>query len=141
MKRDSYGHFILSWMFCLTRAVIGNLFKNYFLPGTLLNITMDMTIREALADGIRSEASVEQYVKGIAFIWKICFPEEEMPIESTWLKTRASKVVECVLDRYDNPGSRRTRLSPFLAVCRKLGYSDAYKLYYEPFGKPANRGS
>jgi hypothetical protein len=32
---------------------------------------MDMTIREALADGIQSEASVEQYVNGIEFIWKI----------------------------------------------------------------------
>jgi hypothetical protein len=56
-----------------------------------------------------------------------------MPSNSTWIKAKAKIIVESVLERYDNPRSRRTRLAPFLAVCRKMGFLEAYKIYYEPF--------
>jgi hypothetical protein len=92
------------------------------------------SIRNILSDGIRGERSIEQYVRGIQLIYNLCF-EDDMPADPSWLKTKAHKIIRAVLDRYDNPGSRRTRLAPFLAVCRKLGYSEAYQTYYEPFRK------
>jgi hypothetical protein len=58
-----------------------------------------------------------------------------MPKDPSWIRSKAQVVVASVLERYDNPGSRRTRLAPFLAICRKLGYGDAYQIYYAPFRK------
>ncbi|GAQ93103.1 hypothetical protein KFL_013000010, partial [Klebsormidium nitens] len=92
------------------------------------------TLRKVLADGIRTESSTEQYLKGIQLLWNMVF-EDKMPEDPSWIKSKAQKIVAAVLERYDNPGSRRTRLAPFLAICRKLGYAEAYQTYYEPFRK------
>lgn len=92
------------------------------------------SLRKVLSDGIRTESSTEQYLKGIQLLWNTCF-EDKMPEDPSWVKSKAQKIVASVLERYDNLGSRRTRLAPFLAICRKLGYGDAYRTYYEPFRK------
>jgi hypothetical protein len=91
-------------------------------------------LRKVLADGIRTESSTEQYLKGIQLLWNMVF-ENKMPEDPSWIKNKAQKIVAAVLERYDKPGSRRTRLAPFLAICRKLGYAEAYQTYYEPFRK------
>jgi hypothetical protein len=92
------------------------------------------SLRRVLADGIRTESSTEQYLKGIQLLYNMCF-EGKMPEDPSWIRSKAQVVVASVLERYDNPGSRRTRLAPFLAICRKLGYGDAYQIYYAPFRK------
>jgi hypothetical protein len=53
-------------------------------------------------------------------------------------RSNAHAFTQLVHDRYDNPGSRRTRLAPFLAACKKLGYSEAYQIYFRPFQKDNN---
>lgn len=98
-------------------------------------ITMDV-LRNLFNDGIRSQASVDQYVRGIALIYQLC---HKRPLPSTlgltFLESDAEAFSQIVYERYDNPGSRRTRLSPFLAACKKLGYSQAYQTYFRPFQK------
>jgi hypothetical protein len=64
----------------------------------------------------------------------MCF-EDKMPEDPSWVKSKAHRIVASVLERYDNSGSRRTRIAPFLAICRKLGYGDACQIYYAPFKK------
>jgi hypothetical protein len=84
------------------------------------------SLRKVLADGIRTEGSTEQYLKGIQLLRNMVF-EDKMPDDPSWIKSKAKKIVAAVLERYDNPArSRRTRLAPFLAICRKLGYAEAY---------------
>jgi hypothetical protein len=111
----------------------GRRYKIIFLHHRRRVITMD-SLRKVLADGIRTESSTEQYLKGIQLLWNMVF-EDKMPEDPLWIKSKAQKIVAAVLERYDKTGSRRTRLAPFLAICRKLGYAEAYQTYYEPFRK------
>jgi hypothetical protein len=82
---------------------------------------------------------VEQHVRGIALVYDLCHnrPLPSM-LDLTFLQSDAHAFTQLVHDRYDNPGSRRTRLAPFLAACKKLGYSEAYQIYFRPFQKDNN---
>jgi hypothetical protein len=98
-------------------------------------ITMD-ALRQLLTDNIRTQASVDQYVRGISLVYQLCH-NRELPHtpDLTFLQSDAQAFTQFVHDRYENPGSRRTRLAPFLAACKKLGYPEAYQTYFRPFQK------
>jgi hypothetical protein len=93
-------------------------------------------LQKLFDDGIRSPASVDQYVRGIALVYQLC---HNRPLPHTtdlnFLQSDAESFTRVVYERYDNPGSRRTRLAPFLAACKKLEYSEAYESYFQPFKK------
>jgi hypothetical protein len=91
-------------------------------------------LRSLFTDNIRSRASVEQYVRGIALVYDFCH-NRPLPstLDLTFLQSDAHAFTEVVHERYDNPGSRRTRLAPFLAACKKLEYLEAYQTYFRPF--------
>jgi hypothetical protein len=77
---------------------------------------------------------VEQYVRGIALVYELCH-NRPLPstLDLTFLESDAPAFTQVVHERYDNPGSRRTRLASFLADCNKLEYSEAYQTYFWPF--------
>jgi hypothetical protein len=83
------------------------------------------SLRRVLPDRIQTQSSTEQYLKAIQLLHNMFF-EDKMPEDPSWIRKRAKKIVASVSERYENPGSRRTCLAPFLAICRKLGYGDAY---------------
>jgi hypothetical protein len=92
-------------------------------------------LRSLFTDNIRSRPeSVEQYVRGIALVYELCH-NRPLPstLDLTFLGSDAPSFTQLVHERYDNPGSRRTRLAPFLAACKKLEYSEAYQTYFRPF--------
>lgn len=93
-------------------------------------------LRNLFNDGIRSRASVDQYVRGIALVYQLCH-KKPLPstLDLTFLESDAEAFTQIVYERYDNPGSIRPCLSPFLAACKKLGYSQAYQTYFQPFKK------
>jgi hypothetical protein len=91
-------------------------------------------LRSLFTDKIRTQASVEQYVRGIALVYELCH-NRPLPstLDLTFIESDALAFTQVVHERYDNPGSRRTRLAPFLAACKKLEYSEAYQTYFRPF--------
>jgi hypothetical protein len=91
-------------------------------------------LRSLFTDNIRSRASVEQNVRGIALVYDLCH-NRPLPstLDLTFLQSDAHAFTQLVHERYDNSGSRRTRLAPFLAACKKLEYSEAYQTYFWPF--------
>jgi hypothetical protein len=91
-------------------------------------------LRNLFTDNIRTQASVEQYVRGIALVYELCH-DRPLPnrLDLTFLQSDTPAFTQLVHERYNNPGSRRTRLAPFLSACKKLEYSEAYQTYFRPF--------